>query len=252
MLMNQILLIAELVIVKAWRRRVFAAVFLLMIPFLVAAWMFEATNPGFQSGFSADLGGSLLAVFAAVLMIMLASEHFFWAGDVEPPWFFLTRIRSRSALFCGRFAGVAAVMFVSLLWAALAMLLIFKFSSGVWNIAIFPVAYMVFLEFATMAAVLSFLAGLFSRLLCAGLCLLIFVAGHSLDSIRQTIDSAGSGMFSNISEVFLTVIPDLSLFRYSRLAGLSMHEIMLVTLYAIIMMAAWLIASGISLHRRDF
>jgi len=252
MLMNQILLVAELVIVRAWRRRIFAAVFLLMIPFLVAAWMFEATNPGFQSGLSADLGGSLLAVFSAVLLLLLASEHFFWAGDSEPPWFYLTRINSRTAFFCGRFAGVATVLFVSLLIASLAMLAVFRLSSGLWNIAILPVAYMVFLEFAAIGAVLSFMAGMFSRLLSAGLCLLIFAAGHSLDSIRQMVDSAGSASLSLLSEVILVAVPDLSLFRYARLAGLTTHEIMLVTLYAVLMMAAWLIVSGICLHRRDF
>lgn len=252
MLMNQILLVAELVLVKAWRQRIFSAVLLLMIPFLVAAWMFEVTNPGFQSGLSADLGGSLLAVFAAVLLLLLASEHFFWVSDTEPPWFYLTRIKSRTAFFCGRFVGVTAVLFVSLLIASLAMLAVFRFSSGIWNVAVFQVSYMVFLEFAAIGAVLSFMAGIFSRLLSAGLTLLIFVVGHSLDSIRQTIDSAGSATLSFFSEIILVAVPDLSLFRYARLSGLNTHAIMLVTLYAVMIMAAWLVVSGISLHRRDF
>lgn len=249
--MNQILIVAELVIKKALRGKILPALLLLMLPFLVAAWGFEAGNPGFQSGFAVDLGGSLLAVFAAILLVSLASEHFYWADGQNAPWFYLTRIADRTNFIAGKFAGVTAVLFFAMLLGAVVILLALGSSSGIWPLEILSTAFMIFLEISVLGAVLAFLSIICSRILAAGSLLLVYVAGNALETIRITVETSGSKLLTTLVEFLLVFVPDLSLFRFARIAPLQLPEIALVSLYALMMISVYLILAGMFMRRQD-
>lgn len=249
--MSQILIIAELVLLKALRGKLLLAMLLLLIPFLVAAWGFEVNNIGFQSGFAVDLGGSLLAVFAAILMLIMASEHFFWSDGQAVPWFYLTRIGDRTRFIAGRFIGVAGVLFLGLLLASLALLLVFGLSSGVWPCEILLSAFMVFLEFSLLGAALALLALFCSRIMATGSLLFIYVVGHNLEMVRAAVDSYASRILTTLLEICLTAVPDFSLFRYARLASLQLTEVVMVTVYALLMISVYLVMAGMLMRRKD-
>lgn len=249
--MNQILIVAELVVKKALRGKILWALLLLTLPFLVAVWGFEAGNPGFQSGFVVDLGGSMLSVFTAILLLILASEHFYWADGQNAPWFYLIRIGNRTHFIAGKFAGVTAVLFFALLLAALAMLLAFGLSSGVWPLEILSTAFMIFLEISVLGAVLALLSIICSRILAVGSLLLVYVAGNGLETIRTTVDALDSKVLTTLAELLLVFVPDFSLFRFARLAQLQLTEIAMISFYALMMVAVYLIIAGMVMRRQD-
>lgn len=249
--MNQALIVAELVILKALRSKLLPAMLLLLVPFLIAAWGFEANNTGFQSGFAVDIGGSFLAVFAAILLLTMAVEHFYWPGGQAVPWFYLSRIGDRTVFIAGKFMGVAGVLFLGQLLAALTLLLVFRASSGIWPLQILTSAFMVFLEFSLLGAVLSLLALVSSKVLATGSILLIYVTGHNLEILRRAVDSVGSKPLTTAHEIILTAVPDFSLFRYARLEALQFAEVAMITLYALLMIAVYLVLAGMVMRRKD-
>lgn len=250
--MNKCLIIAELFILKALRGRFLPALAIIFLPFLIAAWVFEVSNPGFQTTFAADAGSSLMWLFSALTVAFLASESFLWKDSENIPWFFLTRSGDVSHLITGNFAGLTAILFFVLILAATAFLLLFRVASGVWSFTLFAAAFMIFLELTVLAAVLVFLAAILSRVMAAGCMILLIFLGHSLESLRQAVDASGFPLLYPVTEFLLVLVPDLELFKFARFAGLQVSDLMIITLYAALMTAAYLSAAAIFMRRRSY
>ncbi len=248
-MMLQFFTICRLVVVKAWRGNLLPGLILVFLPLFYAAWSFESANPGFQTGFIADLSGSVMSLMAGILVIVSGFEHFFWATAQRTPWFFLSRPVDRTLFAAGRFAGFAVVLAFALLAAALMFSLLMLASEGRLFFQLFMTALMVFYEFAMLAAVFQLLAVFSSRLLACGALLIVFVVGHNLDGIRSLfVDSSAAAA---VFEVIAVLLPDLSVFRGGWFAGLQVVPLLMVSVYAVLQTAFYLLLTGGLLQRRD-
>ena len=248
-MMLQFYTICRLVVVKAWRGNLLPGLVLVFLPLFYAAWAFENANPGFQTGFIADLSGSVMSLTAGILVIVSGFEHFFWATARHTPWFFLSRPVDRTLFVTGRFVGFALVLAFALLAAALMFALLMFAGEERLFFQLFMTALMVFYEFAMLAAVFQLLAVFSSRLLACGALLLVFVAGHNLDGIRSLF--ADSPLAAAVFEVLAVLLPDLSVFRGGWFAGLQMAPLLLVTAYAALQTGFYLLLTGSLLQHRD-
>ncbi len=248
-MMLQFYTICRLVVVKAWRGNLLPGLILVFLPLFYAAWAFENANPGFQTGFIADLSGSVMSLMAGILVIVSGFDHFFWAAVQRTPWFFLSRPVDRTLFAAGRLAGFAVVLAFALLTAALLFSLLMFASEGRLFFQLFMTALMVFYEFAMLAAVFQFFAVFSSRLLACGALLLVFVAGHNLDGIRSLFADSSVGMA--IFEVFAVLMPDFSVFRGGWYAGVQFAPLLMVSAYAVLQTVFYLLLTGGLLQRRD-
>lgn len=249
--MRQLLTIAKLVFIKVWRNHLIPALFLIMLPLLLAAWSFESANPGFQTGFLADLGGGLMSLFAGLLVIIIGYDHLFWACEQNTPWFYLSRTGNRALFAGGRFAGTAGVLFVALALAAAIFTLFLRLNTGVWLILPSVLAVLVFCEFALLGSVITLLAAFMTRLPALGVILVIYAVGHNSDAIRMAAENHSSPLLNLALTVALAIIPDFSLFRSAWFVEPQAVELMLAALYAAGQAMFYLVAAGIVLQRRD-
>jgi hypothetical protein len=249
--MSRVIVIAELVLLKAVREKLLQAVFLLLLPFLVAAWVFEVNNSGFQTGFAVDMGGTILALFAALMLVVISSDQYLWREGNSTAGFYLSRIGKRDIYLLGKYAGALAVIFIGLASASLALAMVSYAATGAWAWMIFSAAFMVFCEFAVLAAVLAALSIIAGRLAVIGGMVLVYAAGISLEFIRMIIDRCNSAVFTGICEIFLVFVPDFSLFHHARMFDMQMHERLMVVFYALLMIGIYLLLALMFLRRRD-
>lgn len=248
--MKQFLTISQLVFIKAWRSNLLPALVLVMLPLFYAAWAFESTNPGFQTGFLADLSGSTMSLLAGMLIFFLGLEHFFWPADQKTPWFFLSRAGGRSLFATGKLVGVAGVLFAALSVFSLVFFLMMFFSEGRWFFSLLTTTLLVFYEATLLAAVLQLLAAIFSKLLAGGCLLVIYVASHNLDNLRTAAGAFGS-LPEGAATVIFALLPDLGLFRGVWYTDFSLPIMLYVTCYTCLQLAFYLAMTGIILRRQD-
>lgn len=249
--MNKSLIIAELFILRALRSRFLPAMAMIFLPFLIGAWIFEISNPGFQTTFAVDAGSSLLWLFSALTVVFIAYENLFWKDAEQIPWFLLTRSGDAANLIFGNFMGIAGILFLVLLLAAGAFFIMFRIASGIWTFALFFSAFMVYLEIVLLSALLIFLSTFCSRVMTAGGMILAVFVGHSLESLRLAAEGS-CGALSLFFEPLFVLVPDLDLFKFARLADLNPSDSMIITMYAAMMSAAYLCAAAILMRRHNY
>ncbi len=248
--MKQILTIGRLVFLKAWRSNFMLALLLLMLPLFYAAWLFETSNPGFQTGFLADIGGSLMSFLSGVLILILGIEHFYWPVEQRLPWFFLSRLRDRRIFVIGKFLGVALVLFFSLLVTGVGLVFLLRMSEGEWFFSLLFTALLVFFEYAMFAAVFQLFAVFMTRLSAFGSLLLVYFAGHNCNLLLSL--SEAYGRLTALPTAFmLAFLPDTGLFRDNWFAVPSLATVLGITSYALLQTFFYLLCAGMILQKKD-
>ena len=114
-MLNQIYEIAKIVFTASLRKNLILASILIMLPLLLAFWIFESSNPGFQTGFVLDAGSGLMSFLSIIIISVLAFEQLFWASEQQTPWFYFCRLKSRILFPIGKFLGISSVLGIILL-----------------------------------------------------------------------------------------------------------------------------------------
>lgn len=249
--MKASLTIAKLILIKAWRRHLFSSLVLLLIPALVAAWGFEAANPGFQTGFVKDVAGMFMSFFAALLLLVLAYDHCHWPDDKNPPWFYMSRCKSRSELTAGRFGGICLVIFMGLAVIASAFLLFMRLASGYWFFELYIIAALKFMQFMLLTAMIILFSQLMTKLLSLGAIILICIAGVSSDLIRQVLEA--ENLHPLVFEPIMALLPDLTLYSTSTLIfePALLFFLLAVLVYSLFMSGFYLLLADMLFIRQD-
>ena len=250
--MNSSLIIAKLILIKAWRRHLVASVLLLLAPVLLAAWGFETANPGFQTGFVKDMAGMFMNFSAALLLLVLAYDHCHWRDNKTPPWFYMSRCKSRSELTVGQFSGICAVIFMGLTVIATAFLLFMRLASGYWFFELYVIAALKFMQFMLLTALAILFSQLMSKLLSLGAVILVSVAGVSSELIRQIFET--ENFHPLVFEPLMALLPDLTLYNTSTLIFEPALWFFLAAtmIYSLFMTGFYLLLADMIFSRRDF
>lgn len=242
-MLRQIFEIAKTVVIASFRKNLLIASWLIMLPLLLAAWLFETSNPGFQSGFILDAGGGLMAILSVVLLAVLAFEHLFWPVEQPAPWFFFSRLKSRAIYLAGKFIGISFILFSSLLDFSLLLFLIIGITSGTWLVLPFKIALMVWAEYSLLLAVFVLLSTFLSRLMSVGMMIPVFFVAHSINYLK-------TGFANPLTDILLSILPNAGLFQNVIENG-DWLNLLTATGYSILLSAFYIALSGIVLNRRD-
>ena len=105
-MLNQIYEIAKIVYTDSLRKNLIIASILIMLPLLIAAWLFETSNTGFQTGFILDAGSGLMSFLSIIVIAVLSFEQLFWAKEQQTPWFYFSRLKSRILFPIGKYLEI--------------------------------------------------------------------------------------------------------------------------------------------------
>ena len=242
-MLKQIFEIAKVVVVSSLRKSIITASLLIMFPLLLAAWLFESSNPGFQSGFILDAGGGLMVFLAVIILGVLSFEHLFWPSEQKTPWFYFCRKDSRILFPLGKFFGIGFVLAVILFVFALLLTLLVYFTSGSLIFASFKVAFAVWAEYCLFLSVFVFFSTFLSRLMSVGMLLPFFFIAHSLTYLKSLLNFW-------VGEVLFIAFPDAAIFNAVVEEG-SAGSILGIFIYSILMSLFYIILASLVLRQKD-
>ena len=242
-MLKQLWEVAKTVIIASFRKSIIFASWLIMMPLLLGAWLFEISNPGFQSGFIVDAGSSLMSVLAVILLMILAFEHLYWAKEQNTPWFFMTRLKSKIILIAGKYCGISLVCLLSIVCFALLLFLIVGFTSGSWFILPFKIALMVWAEYSLLLSVLVLFSSFWGKMLSIGLMVPVFFIAHYISYLKIFIPNA-------VAELVMAFMPNVEIFNAVISDG-SWSTIGLALLYSWLMSAFYIVLAGCRLRSMD-
>jgi len=253
--MKQIILIAIFSIKKAIRDKTILAMLLLFVPFLIGLHLFSFHSFGFQIKFIKDISLSYLSLLAGIMLLFLASEQIFWFGKEKTPYHILTRIKNRFHIISGICLGISSTIAVSMLLAVSIMLLILKFTKGIWFWEFYPSALLISLKFLIMTSIITFFGSFLSKSSALSLGILTFITGHINSSLFLSIQDAFGNFLAEIYKVISVIVPDFTIFgiqevmvhdyRISAIAFISM------VLYSLFTSIFYLILSTLIINRHD-
>ena len=240
---KQVYEIARVVVVSSLRKNVITASLLIMLPLLLAAWLFEASNPGFQSGFVLDAGGGLMAFLAVVIIVVLSFEHLFWPSEQTTPWFYFSRQNSRILFPLGKFCGVSFVLIFVLGVFSLLLSLLIYFTSGSFLLSSFKAAFLVWLEYSVFFSVFVFFSTFLSRLMSVGMMLPFFFMSHSLSYIKTILNYW-------VAEILLIFFPDAEMFDVLLESG-DAYAFLLLLAYSAFISLFYITLASLILRKKD-
>lgn len=240
---RQLVETAKIVIIASLRKNLIVASWLIMLPLLLAAWLFERSNPGFQTGFVLDAGAWLMSLFAVILLSALCFEHLFWPAEQSAPWFYFSRLKSGTTFLSGKFLGISFILASLLFDFALLLTFVIGLTSEVWLAEPLKIAVMVWAEYSLLLSVLVLLSTFFTRLMSVGMLLPIFFIAKSANFLSLYLPNW-------LAEILLLFLPNLNIFETALKHG-SLGLMLMAVAYALLMSVFYLALAGISLRRRD-
>ncbi|GAB4282442.1 MAG: hypothetical protein Kow0029_28040 [Candidatus Rifleibacteriota bacterium] len=252
--MNQALVIAEMIVLRSLRNRMIPALLIISLPIIIAAYGFDAANPGFQTLFVKDVGSLMIAWFSLLLTLFLFTDNIYRSSCDNEFWFLRSRVKSRLVFYAGQFLGILSSLFFGILCFSTIFFVFLRFTHRVWFFELLAAAWMNFLECSVLLAFMIFLSSFLSRLLTLSIGVLVyFVANvHVFQSVREVnfIDTAGFAL-----SLLLSVFPDSSLFAadkfiFEQQSVLSL-DILISTFYAFFMVCFYLIAAELVSGRKS-
>lgn len=242
-MLNQIKEVAKTVITSSLRKNIVLASLLIMLPLLLAAWLFEISNPGFQTGFILDAGGGLMSFLSIIIILVLSFEHLFWSKEQKTPWFYFSRLKSRIIFPLGKFLGISIVCGIILAIFATLLSLLIYITSGVFTFASLKVAIMVWAEYNVFLSIFVLLAILFSKLMSVGMMLPIIFVANSIDYLKSLTDNL-------LIKILIMLLPNVRIFYEATESGDVTKTILALT-YSIFISAFYITIASLILKRND-
>ena len=242
-MLNQIYEIAKILFTASLRKKLILASILIILPLLFAFWIFETSNPGFQSGFVLDAGSGIMSFLSIIIISVLAFEQLFWVSEQQTPWFYFCRLKSRILFPIGKFLGISSVLGIILLVFATLLFLLIGFTSDSFISLPFKIAFMVWAEYSLFLSIIVLFSTFLTKLMSVGMIITVFFISQSASYLRN--------MFPGwLSEILLLFFPDAGIFE-TAIESNDIAAIFLAFIYSVFMSSFYITLAGWVLNRKD-
>ena len=242
-MLNQIYEIAKIVFTASLRKKLILASILIMLPLLLAFWLFEASNPGFQSGFVLDAGSGLMSFISIIIISVLSFEQLFWVSEQQTPWFYFCRLKSRILYPIGKFLGISSVLGILLFVFATLLFLLIGFTADTFVFLSFKMAFMIWAEYSLLLSIIVLFSTFMSRLMSVGMMISVFFIAQSASYLKTLFPGW-------LSEILLIALPDVGIFEIA-IDSNNYYAIFLAFIYSVFMSSFYITLAGFILNRKD-
>jgi hypothetical protein len=250
--MTQALILAELILKRTVRSKIVPAMILASLPVFLAAYLFDAANPGFQTLFIKDVVGAFLGICALLMLGLLALENIFWPGSGTVSWFIASRVKNRLHLFVGQTMGITLSVMAVLVTVGGAMFVLLRLTHGAWFWEILYSIWMITLESAVLTSLLILLSTVFSKFMSLSMVFILYLLA-STAIIKGVRASCSSDLTGFVISLVLALIPDSSMFSVENLLlerqVLNLSEAMVASFYAFFIMGFYLLMARLVSNR---
>ncbi|MFH1143095.1 MAG: ABC transporter permease subunit [Candidatus Eisenbacteria bacterium] len=253
--MRTVLSLARHTLIDALRERVFSALGLFLIVFMILARLIDPLALGEGRRITIDLGLTLMTLFGLLLILLLGTRVVQKEIDRKTILLLLARPVRRGEFLLGKFLGSLAVTGAGLAGMLALLALVLAVSGFHFDLSLAVAGYFAFLELAIVCALSMLLTVFTSPALASFFLLGLFTGGHLAPSL---LDAARllPGAGARVLEALFLLIPRLDLYRYSlevvhgvRPSG---PEVAWATAYALLYSTAALLLALLVFRRREF
>lgn len=235
--------LAKTVVVASLRKNLILSSLLIMLPLLLAAWLFEASNPGFQTGFVLDAGASLMAILSVIIISVLAFEQLYWLKEQSTPWFYLSRLKSRIIFPIGKYLGIIFVSALVLVIFSLLLTVLIYFTSKTLVLYAFKLAFAVWLEYSVFLAILVLFSTFMTKLMSVGMMLPVFFIAHSVSYLKSLMPNL-------LGSVILAILPNAEVFNCVNESS-DCKYLFILFAYSLFISGFYLTLAGFVLRQKD-
>lgn len=180
----QVLHIAKYIFIKSLRNNLILGSLLLSLPLLFAAWQIEQNNPGFQTGFIADVGSFLMLLFGTVVAFILAFDNI--NNNDKISYFELSRIDLQLYPY-GVYSGIILSLLPAIALLAVSLILFMYFTSNSWIDYPIYSGLLIFLQISLFLSVFMLLNLFFKKITSLSL-LIIYIIFFDIQAIYLAIE----------------------------------------------------------------
>lgn len=252
--MSQPFILAEIILLRAIRSKLVLSMLLLSLPVILAAYLFDSANPGFQTLFIKDIGGAFLTIFSLLLSLFMTLDNIFWKDVAQPEWFYLCRIKNRLNLFLGQCVGISVTILAGQMVLSSIFILLLRATHGVWFFELLFASGLIFLECSVFIALIILLSTMFSRFLSLSMGFLIYivVSTSAIQALRESVVSDLSGF---VVSLVLAIFPDVGMFSIESILLerqiLNIQELLVSAFYAAFLIGFYLMVAQMLSSRRE-
>lgn len=254
--MRPLLTLARHTVLDAMRERAFVTLAVFALLMLAASRVVVPLALGEERRVTLDLGLGMLSLFGFLLVLFLGTRMVQKEIDRKTILLLLAKPIRRTELILGKYAGLAAVLAISVggMVAALALVLLSAGHSFGWSLAV--AGYCALLELWVVAALAMLLTAFSSPVLATFFLVGIYIAGHLASSLLEAAQMVPSALGTILLKGVFLVVPRLDLFSYTLevVHGMPVRgvELLWATIYAVLYVAGAILASVLIFRRREF
>lgn len=241
------------------RDRVLYNLVLFVALIVAAASVIGRIAVGQEAKIIIDVGLSATSVFGLLIAIFIGIGLVSKEIEKRTVAVILSKPVRRSQFILGKYFGLCLTLLVNTMAMAAAVTLALIFAKGGFDsaqLALWPAAYLIFLELAVMTAIALLFSCFSTPALSALFTLLIFLIGRWSPDLKLLAETGNSAATRTVSRALYHLLPNLASFNFINEAayGESVPARLLAgnTVYAACYVAALLAAAVLIFDRRNF
>lgn len=206
-----------------------------------------------------DFGLSAVSISSAMIAVFMGAGLVGREFERRTVHVALSHPISRPQFVCGKFFGLAGVLFVNWLLLSAAYIVILILMQGAHetfgNAALFPALILAFFQSIVMAGATVFLSTFTTTSLSVVMAIGVYLIGQNISELRSVVSQIQAPGVKSLLSVLVSIPPNLEYFNIgNRLTyalpvgfGLLFESL----LYGALVITAFLIAAGFLIHRRE-
>ena len=241
---------------EAIRDKVLLSLLVLAIVVMGSAKIIQPLALGEEAKVVQDMGLAAITLFCVLIAVLVGGKLVYKEVEKRTIYIVLAKPVRRWEFILGKYAGLMAVLLVSIVIMTVGFYLIL-FVTGVPPSAYLLVALlMTFFELAIVTAVAILFSTFVTPIASAVFTFAVYFVGHLTRDLRLLAAMSPSPVVKVISQVMYYVLPNLNNFNIRgevvHNVLLSSHALSLSVLYAVVYTATLLLVSVAIFNRRDF
>ncbi len=253
---THILTIAQQTFTEARRNRVFYSIFLFALVVVMSSYLFTEVTITTMDRVLKDTGMAAINVFAIALVIFTGIGVINREIDRKSIFPVIAKPIGRHEYILGKYLGLLGIIVATCGAMFVCLLLVMLAYRTPIHPATFAGVYGVFLEVAVLGALAILCSSFTNSFVSAFICVAVFVSGHLSGELQFFANKSDSAMIRSIGNAIYYFVPNLERFnfKYNVTYDVSVgaEQLLEVGLFALLFVAAFLVASVTIFSRRDF
>ena len=253
--MNAIWIIAHNTFTENIRNRVMVVILLFSLALITVSGAVSHWSLNEQAKIIKDFGLAAISIFGLLIAMFVGVRTFYQEIERKTIYMLVSKPIARSQIIIGKYAGLAATVFLNLLAVTLCLLAVDYFIEQHFSWAILPAIGLILLETGLIIAWAIFFSTLTSSLLSSILTFLVYIMGHMAPDIMLYVKLHPEAAINPVLKVIFAVIPNLENFNIkSAVVGympLPENAVLYAVLYGIAYTGIMLALSALIFRRKD-